>query len=517
MLISTSLAGGVYMLSGSLLNCEEHTLLDLLNASSKYSRNKFCVCDEFDKSVSASSVVVSSNILSKKLKKLTSKKYVGLMLPNVAAFLPVFFSILKSHKVPVILNYTSGSFNVEYSVSSIDLDCVLTSRKFIESAGYDNLVNAIECAGKRVVYLEDLAKQISLIDKLKGLVLKKREKDVSISVDSPAVVLFTSGSEGVPKGVVLSHKGIMSTLINSADLVSSTFEEHEIIYLPLPLFHSFGLFGLFLSILEDWPLVLGTSPIKYSDNIKAIKKHSATLFFSTNTFLKFMARVASVEDLASVRHVAAGGESIERGVVSLYKDKYGIDLIEGYGTTENSPLISANLKTFKYKDSGTLIKGVECKIANVSGIDSGGELLIKGASLMLGYFSDIQAGVSSFDEDGWYHTGDIVDIDENNRVTIKGRLKRFVKKGGEMVSLSFVENSISEFIGEEDIIVAAVEDSSKIGKIKIITNYIKGLDRHKISLFFKKRGYPLIAIPDLFEVRYEIPVLATGKVNYREL
>ena len=362
--------------------------------------------------------------LGEALKPYVKGNYVGVLLPNSVATLVTVFALHNLQKVPAMLNYSAGAANLNNANRTAQIQTVLSSKMFIQRAGLEDLVKQIHDV--QIIYLEDIAKDIQTGAKLKALLLSHFPRTafktaLKSTAASPAVLLFTSGSEGVPKGVALSHKNLLAN-IRQADSVIDIASHH--IYLNvLPMFHSFGLtIGTFL------PLVLGIrafhypSPLHYNIIPEVAYATKATILCGTDTFLKKYGEAAHPYDFFSVKHVITGAEKLKDSTRKLWMDKFGLRILEGYGVTETSPFLAANTPMFNRHGSvGKIIPGVEVSLRPVEGIKEGAELWVKGPNIMLGYIKLAQPGHLQPPDDGWYGTGDIVKIDDDGYVFIIGR------------------------------------------------------------------------------------------------
>jgi acyl-[acyl-carrier-protein]-phospholipid O-acyltransferase/long-chain-fatty-acid--[acyl-carrier-protein] ligase len=400
------------------------------------------------------------------------------------------------------------------AIKAAQIKTVLTSRRFIEMAKLDETVESIgETA--RVVYLEDLRKDISWLDKLYGLFaartpgLPRRRK----TPGDPAVVLFTSGSEGTPKGVVLSHRNILSNIYQLGARVD--FNPTDIVFNALPIFHSFGLTGgMLLPVLSGIKSFLYPSPLHYRIVPELVYDTNATILFGTDTFLTGYARMASGYDFYSVRYVFAGAEKVRDETRSVWASKFGLRILEGYGATETAPVIATNTPMhFQAGSVGRFLPGLRYRIEPVPGIDNGGRLFVSGPNVMLGYLRAENPGVIEPPEEGWHDMGDIVEIDDQGFVTIAGRAKRFAKIGGEMVSLAAAESQAADLWPENQHAVVSIPDERKGEQLVLVTDN-PGADREALSAHARANGIAELMVPKTVVVTESVPLLATGKVDY---
>ena len=341
-----------------------------------------------------------------------------------------------------MINFTAGAANILAACKAAQLDTIVTSRVFIEKGKLTNLVAALEQTIK-IVYLEDIRASITSADKIRGL-LNAKKPLVARKPDDWAAILFTSGSEGVPKGVVLSHRNMLANAAQAAARID--FGREDKVFNVLPVFHSFGLtVGVILPLVSGVRIYLYPSPLHYRTVAELIYGVNATIMFGTDTFLNGYARVAHPYDFRSLRYILAGAEPVKESTRRTYMEKFGLRILEGYGVTETAPVLALNTPMFnKFGTVGRILPGMEARLEKVEGVDEGGRLFVRGPNVMLGYLKVDKPGVLEPPAEGWHDTGDIVTIDEQGFVAIKGRAKRFAKIGGEMISLAAVEALAAE-------------------------------------------------------------------------
>lgn len=460
-------------------------------------------------------------ILGRKL-ALYNETNVGILLPNLCATALVIFGLQAYRKVPVMLNYSSGEASLKHALDLADVRLVIASRAFIERIK----INTAVFEGKTLVYLEDLREGIGFIDKLRGLFCSmfpgKLAKARPEESGQPAVILFTSGSEGIPKGVCLSHENIIANVWQALSRIDIT--AHDYLLNALPVFHSFGLtIGVFLPLLAGCRSFLYISPLHYRIVPEIAYEEGCTVLMGTNIFLNGYSRKAHPYDFYSMRYVFCGAEALSDTVFERYARVFGIRVMSGYGATECAPIICMNSALEnRHGTVGKILPGIECKVEPVPGIDakggSVGRLYVKGRNVMVGYLKNEAANRKFHIEGGgWYDTGDIVDIDESGFVTIIGRLKRFSKISGEMVSLTAVEESLSGVFGPtKETAVMAVPDERKGEKLVLVTN-AKDADLKKVRDALRQKGLSDLAHPREIIYMKEIPKLGTGKPDYVKL
>ena len=328
------------------------------------------------------------------------------------------------------------------------------------------------------------------------------------------MVLFTSGTEGAPKGVVLTNTNILSNVGQIWAHADGYFSSADVAFNPLPIFHSYGLTaGTLMPLLYGMKVVLYPSPLHYKEIPKLIGETKATILFGTDTFLQGYARAADPNDLTRVKFVVAGAEKVKESTKATWS-KFGTTILEGYGATECAPVLACNLPhRTKPGSVGTPLPGIDMKIEPVQGIETGGRLLVRGPNVMAGYYFNDTPGVLVPTRDGWHDTSDIVDIDEQGLITIKGRAKRFAKVGGEMVSLAAIEGAIQAIWPDGNHVVLAVADDKRGEQLVLVTDH-KGAERAAVQAAAKAQGLPELWVPRSVVVVDQIPVLASGKVDF---
>ncbi|MBT4837168.1 MAG: AMP-binding protein, partial [Methylococcales bacterium] len=424
--------------------------------------------------------------------------------------------------IPAMLNYSMGGHGMILACQTAKVKQVITSRLFIKKAKLDEDVKQL-AEQVELIYLEDIGKAITLTHKIQGWFLSKLASLFfccylqKISPDDAAVVLFTSGSEGVPKGVVLSHRNLLA---NRAQLASRIdFSAQDIILNALPMFHSFGLTaGTLLPLLSGVKTFLYPSPMHYRIIPEVAYEINATILFGTNTFLNGYAKYAHPYDFYSIRYVFAGAEKLQNDTRQTWAEKFGIRIFEGYGATETSPVLSSNTPMEHQSGSvGLFLPGIEYRLINVPGIEQGGQLHVKGPNIMKGYFLNKEPGVlvppHSEAGQGWYDTGDIVDIDEEGYIRILGRVKRFAKIAGEMVSLTSIEEMVSHVWPDYCHAVTAIPDEQKGEQIILMTEK-ENANRKELIAYVKEKNMSELMIPRQIDEVSAIPILGSGKIDY---
>lgn len=446
---------------------------------------------------------------------------VGVLLPNVVATPLTLLALWSNGKVPALLNYSIGPATMLACAQTAGLKQIITSRTFVTRAKL-NLEN-FEQAGLQILYVEDLRKQIGPLRRL-GTLLRVTLAPRSALPDNTkpertAVVLFTSGSEAAPKGVELTHRNLLANVRQMLAVID--LQDWDRLFNALPMFHCFGLsVGTLLPLVRGIYVYLFPSPLRYRAVPSAIYDRDCTILLSTNTFLHGYARKANPVDFNSLRYLFAGAEKLQENVAQTWNQRFGVRVLEGYGVTECSPCVSVNTPVFlKYGSTGKLLPGVEYKLEPVEGVPEGGRLLVRGPNVMRGYLNP-EANARFLALQGWYDTGDVARVDAEGFLSILGRLKRFAKISGEMVSLTTVEDALSGAFPQYglrfQIAVVSKPDLDKGEMLVAVTNE-PHLGLEDIRAAIRARGLPNICIPRELKVVKELPRLGTGKVNHRAL
>lgn len=447
-------------------------------------------------------------------------EHVGLLLPNAVATVLAFFGLQAHGRVPAMLNFSTGARALVDSCRAAEVRTIYSSHRFIELGKLRELVAAIEAAGIRLLYLEELKREIGTGAGLLALTcalmprLAYRFSCRNRDPERPAVILFTSGTEGSPKGVVLSHSNLQANRYQVSSMID--FGPRDTVFNVLPLFHSFGLTcGTLLPILSGLKIFLYPSPLHYRIVPEMVYDTSATLLFGTETFLAGYARYANPYDFYSIRYVFTGAERLREETRKAWSDRYGVRIFEGYGTTETAPVLSMNSPMYNRRGSvGRLAPGIEHRLEPVPGIDGGGRLWVRGPNVMSGYLRTEQPGRLQPPPHGWYDTGDIVSIDAGGFITIQGRAKRFAKIGGEMVSLAAVEGMAAGLWPEHRHAAVSLPDAKKGERLVLISDH-PDADREALAAFARERGIAAIQLPARVLVVREVPLLGSGKTDYR--
>ncbi|WP_185961190.1 acyl-[ACP]--phospholipid O-acyltransferase [Telmatospirillum sp. J64-1] len=497
---------------------KDRTLFEALLDARAIHGGKAVILDDINrKPVSYGRVIIGSLALGRKLIRQTRPgETVGLLLPNATATALSFCGLQAFGRVAAMLNFTAGPANILSACEAARIGTVVTSRRFIEQARLQSLAEALD-KQVRIVWLEDIRDEIGLFSRLRAFAEAPFagyiHRRFGRKAGDAAAVLFTSGSEGKPKGVVLSHANILANCQQLAARVD--FSPSDLVFNALPVFHSFGLTGgLLLPLLSGVRSFLYPSPLHYRIVPEMVYDTNATIMFGTDTFLSGYARVANPYDFYSLRYIFAGAEKVRDETRKAWMEKFGLRILEGYGATETAPVIAVNTPMhYKAGSVGRLLPAIECRLEKVPGIEEGGRLHVRGPNVMLGYLRAERPGELEPPAEGWYDTGDIVAIDDQGFLRILGRAKRFAKVAGEMVSLTRVEAELALLWPDAQHAVIALPDPRKGEQLVLLTTHAQA-SRAEIQNHFRKAGLAELWVPRQVQVIDRMPVLGTGKTDY---
>ena len=490
-----------------------------VHAKEGFSLKRFKVIEDINrKQNSYKDLIIKSFVIGKTFKKMTNHfEHVGLMLPNTLAAVCSFFGLSAYERIPVMLNFSVGPKNIMSMCQTAQVKKIITSLTFVRTAKLEPVIELLKAKGIEIYYLEAMAKKISITTKL-GAFLRYKVKRVPHRKggDKKAVILFTSGSEGAPKAVVLSHANIISNIKQLSTL--ETLNTTDLVFNALPMFHSFGLtVGTLFPLFEGSRLFMYPSPLHYRIIAELVYELGATIMFGTDTFFRGYGKIAHPYDFHNIRFLYGGAEAVKLDTRNMWMERIGIRMMEAYGSTECSPVVTGNNSVFnRFGSIGKLLPAIEYRIEPVPGIENGGELWVKGPNIMLGYYLPDNPGVLVPPENGWYKTGDVVEIDEIGFVYIRDRIKRFAKIGGEMVSLTAVLDMVVNAYGwmgsDFEYGVVAIPHESKGEQIVLVTTN-KQVEQNVLHEYVKNNGLSELFLPRMIMYRDSIPTFATGKTD----
>ncbi|MBN2398888.1 MAG: AMP-binding protein [Candidatus Aminicenantes bacterium] len=480
--------------------------------------DKAAIIDRFtDKKVSYAKALLASLLLAKKFQKYHDG-FIGIMIPTSAGCMLSILGVLIAGKVPVMINYSTGAAgNAEYAQKKCGFKTIIASKALLEKIGC-RVVSGM-------VFIEEIMEELGAADKIKALLKSKLPLPILLKSihqgdpDDNLVILFTSGSEKDPKAVQLTHRNIGSNVMDIAKVLSVT--SADIMLANLPLFHVFGHnINFWLPLLFGMTIISYANPLEYKKVCSIVREEKVSLMVGTPSFFSGYLRQSEAGDFASLRVAVAGADKTPDSLRAGFIEKHQLELCEGYGTTETSPVVSTNLPDANKPGSiGKVLPSVRVKIVDINSGEvlppgNEGKILVKGDLVMKGYFDDLEE-TSLRIKDGWYETGDMGLLDEEGYLWHRGRLKRFVKIGGEMVSLVKVETVLLSLLPPgDDCCVVEVPDSLK--GARIVAAVTKPVNEKKL-LKAMAEDLPTIALPKQFVVLDEFPKMGSGKIDFRTI
>jgi acyl-[acyl-carrier-protein]-phospholipid O-acyltransferase/long-chain-fatty-acid--[acyl-carrier-protein] ligase len=490
---------------------------------------KFCMADSTGVELSYGKVLLSSIRLARKINKLTlGEEMVGILLPTTVGGALANLAVSMTGKVPVNLNYTAGEDVYQSSIAQCKIRKIITSSRFLEKLNKNKTDD--------MIILEELSESIVFKDKLLAFLttlmssrlIIESVSEREMEPKSLATVLFSSGSTGVPKGVMLSHKNILSNIEGIGQVIPSNNADSFMGVLPF--FHSFGYSVLlWFTLIKKFPVVYHPNPLEAKSIGKMVLHYRTTFMFATSTFCQSYARSCDASDFISLRYVVAGAEKLKPSVAEAFREKFGLEIYEGYGCTELSPVVSVNVPDVFSSDGwcqvgakpgtvGTALPGIATKVVDPETMEEmplgeDGMLLVKSGSSMIGYLDQPGLTRDAFN-DSWYITGDIAKMDDGGFITIVDRLSRFSKIAGEMVPHIAIEEKVNEILGGEHAAVVSLSKGRK-GETLVILYVHESLGEKQLWEQLKLSGLPKLWLPkaDTILRVAEIPVLANGRVD----
>jgi acyl-[acyl-carrier-protein]-phospholipid O-acyltransferase / long-chain-fatty-acid--[acyl-carrier-protein] ligase len=439
----------------------------------------------------------------------------GILMPNCVETIALILGANASQRTPAMLNYSAGIQSIKQACEVALIQTIVTSKDFIQKLGLQSVIETLESI--RIIYIEDEKNSQSF----RSSFLKKIFNTIQfvnlhrVNLDDPAVILFTSGSEARPKAVIHSNASILANIRQIQARL--TFTQDDRIFICLPMFHSFGFTcGALMPLILGCQLLLYPTPLHFKEIPMLLKNKNATVFFSTSTFLSQYIKFLD-QPLPLLRYIIAGAEKLSQAVYDVWLSKLGHTIYQGYGVTECAPAIAVNnLVHHRVGTVGQLLEGMMARIQPVEGIEEGGILEVKGPNVMKGYYLPDAPGILRTLLDGWYSTGDVAIIDEDGFIKITGRVKRFAKVAGEMVSLDITEQIAKGFSSDYLYGAIALPNHQTGESIILFTNHptLKKTDLVHIA---KAQGYSSYHLPSEIIRMDNLPLLASGKIHYEAL
>ena len=465
--------------------------------------------------ITYSRALIAALLLRSEFKKF-DKGFLGIMIPTSAGCALSVLGSLMSGRTPVMINYSTGAAdNCRYAQKKCDFKTIVTSKA---------LLKKIECPHvEGMVYIEDIMAGLGTLKKIKAALISKLSAGAIQKIvaggsdDQDVVILFTSGSEKDPKAVELTHKNIVSNIESLSQRYNLNAD--DLFLANLPYFHVFGLTAnLWAPLFHGMTTIAYANPLDYKKICEIVRDDKPTLMVGTPSFFWGYLRKSEPGDFASLRLALCGADKCPDALRESFMEKHNMVLYEAYGTTETSPGISGNTEGANKQGSvGLPFPGVEIRIEHYQtgeecGVGENGKILVKGDMVMKGYFNDFEE-TSLHIRRGWYDTGDMGNLDEDGYLWHVGRLKRFVKIGGEMVSLIRVENSLEKYL-PENVVCCVVEIPDAIKGARIVAAVTEKIDEKK-TLKNMAADLPKIALPKIFIVIEELPKMGSGKIDFR--
>lgn len=486
-------------------------LFDEVLKAARINGPKMEIAKDLTTAINYRTLLVGSYLLGNKLRPLLlGQSTVGLFLPNSVGHLITLLSLFRIGKTPAILNFSLGIRPLLDCCETAEIKTILTSRVFIEKGKLDPIIDGLQDQMK-IVYLEDLKASATSFDKIAALFRYLTKEPAQASNNE--LVLFTSGSESKPKGVVLTHTNLFANIQQVTSVIDITSRDK--FFNALPMFHSFGLTaGTLLPVVKGVPVYLYPSPLHYKAIAELVYDQNATILFGTSTFMAGYGRMAHPYNFYSLRYVFAGAEKLKDDVRQMWMEKFGVRIFEGYGATETAPILSLNTPLANKQGTvGRLLPGMSYRLEAVEGIEGGGQLLVKGPNVMKGYLIH---GKGFLPAEEWYQTGDLVEADPEGYLTIKSRLKRFAKIGGEMVSLNLIEELAMQCFGHSGFAAITVNDQRKGERVLLYTTD-ETVELGPLRAYIQQLQFSPLLVPGAIRHAKTLPLLGSGKTDYVSL
>ncbi len=486
-----------------------------LEACKTNGANKAIITDGDGRKFTYADLRQAAFALSSPLRKRTKpNENIGILLPTGAGAVIALLSIHTAGRTPAMLNFTAGIKNLKAAAQTAKLKTVITARKFVELANLSELMTEMS-EFIDIVYLEDLREELGLRGKLKAVFAPYLPFlfTPKSTPDDTAIILFTSGTEGNPKGVILTHANLLANIEQIEQHVK--LKDTDIFFNPLPTFHCYGLTaGTLWPIFSGYPVVLHPSPLQTKTIATRIQKTGSTVLFATDTFLQQYMRASADGGLNSLRIAVCGAERVREETRKTAEKRFSFEVLEGYGVTECSPVLAANQPgDIRAGTIGKMLPGIESRLEPVKGLENAGRLWVRGPNIMKGYISSDNPGQIIPLAEGWHDTGDIVSVDLEGYYVIRGRMKRFAKIGGEMVSLTVVENCASAVWPDQMHACAIAPDPKRGEQIILVTDH-PNPKREDLLRWAQTHGVPEISVPKKIVSVEALPILGTGKIDY---
>lgn len=468
---------------------------------------KMIIAEEENDSVTLKGLWRRVLALSMVFEKNIIQDRIGVLLPTSIANTATFYGLLHCGKTPAMLNFSMDAPTLTSCLDTGGILVIITSRLFVKKGKLEHLTEACSQIAE-ILYLEDLAKEVTPTMKAKVLLQENKK----VTSEANEILLFTSGSEGFPKGVLLTHQNLYANVQQAKLMIDFTSKDK--ILNALPMFHTFGLFLTVLGTLAHVPSFFIPSPLLYKVIPEIAYQKKATILVGTSTFLSAYGRYANPYDFFSLRYIICGAEKCQEHVRELWMKKFGLRILEGYGMTETAPVLALQTPILNKENTvGCLVPGVKYRLEEVEGIDKGGKLQIQAPNLMKGYLINEKGFVPTPE---WFDTGDIVTVDEEGFITIEGRAKLFVKIAGEMISLPFVEEHAKDALSVEEVVAVGAADKKKGERIVLVTTS-PDTNIQNLRDYWKEHKLTALSFPSQIHYIEKLPMLGSGKVNRKEI